>query len=315
MLFYRFPGKNINRKSGRFISCTFDELEGFVVSNFNGSAHWRFVEEDISDLIYFDKKEPFEISKSEYILKANQLIQAIRSLGLNKVVYSRISSITFDTSLAKELFYALEEKYPHALIYLFSDSELGTWIGATPEILFEQHGKCGITTALAGTKKSTETSDWDEKEKLEQEYVVQFISETLGTENSSNIEVHGPYEYYAGPVKHLKTDFLFECSTSTSRKLINKLHPTPAVCGLPKDFASEIISQIEEHNRELYTGYIGEISEQQLKLFVNLRCASLTKGKMHFYLGGGFTKDSLAEREWAETENKKKTLSDLIDLL
>ena len=315
MLLYRFPGKNIVRKSGSFIPCEHDALDGFVISNFTGTGSWRFQEDEQSDLLFLKQEHLNDISREDYLLKASQLVNAIRSLGLKKVVYSRIQTDDFDTSFAKELFYTLEEKYTEALVYFFSDKNLGTWIGASPEILFEQHGKCGITTSLAGTKEKDDTNEWRVKEILEQEYVSHYIFETLTQLGINNIETHGPYDYFAGPVKHLKTDFLFECSVSQARELLRSLHPTPAVCGLPKDFAAELISQIEDHDRELYTGFIGEITKEQTKLFVNLRCAKLTTGKIHYFLGGGFTKDSVAEQEWIETENKRKTLADLVDLL
>ncbi len=315
MLFYRFPGKQIQRKSGHFVPCSSSELEGFVLSTFSEGKYWRFIENELSDTLFLEGSVPCNQTKEEYILKANQLINAIRSLGLKKVVLSRVSSSTFDADNSRELFNLLEEKYPNALVYFFSDHELGTWIGASPEIIFEQHGLYGVTTSLAGTKKLEDSSDWTEKEKLEQDYVSLFIRETLNQEKIKNLEVHGPYEFNAGPVKHLKTDFLFECSQTKGKELLLGLHPTPAVCGLPKDFATEIIDQIEEHDRELYTGFIGEFGEDTAKIYVNLRCAKISKGAIHYFLGGGFTKDSIAESEWEETENKKKTIADLLEML
>ncbi|MBM3430166.1 MAG: hypothetical protein FJX99_04185 [Bacteroidetes bacterium] len=315
MLLYRFPGKKTQRKSGCFVPCSPPELEGFVISTFSGGKYWRFVESESSDALFLEGRVPSYQTKEEYILKANQLINAIRSLGLKKVVLSRVATNTFDTDKKRELFNLLEEKYPNALVYFFSDRELGTWIGASPEIIFEQHGQCGVTTSLAGTKKLEDSSSWTEKEKLEQDYVSLFIKETLNHEKIKNLEVHGPYEYKAGPVKHLKTDFLFECSQTRGKELLLGLHPTPAVCGLPKDFAAEIIKQIEEHDRELYTGFIGEFCPDSSKIYVNLRCAKITTGALHYFLGGGFTKDSIAETEWEETENKKKTIADLLEML
>lgn len=315
MLRYRFPGKEIIDKKGYFLACPRDEIEGFVVSNYNGEKFWKFVEADDNIELYFDEDVPYSISKENYLLKADQLVNAIKSLGLKKVVFSRVSTETFNSDIALSLFNKLEAHYPNAFVYFFSDRNIGTWLGATPEILYEQHGNYGVTTAMAGTKNSEDISGWNSKEILEQEYVSLYIKETLDNEGITNIESHGPYDYMAGPVKHLKTDFMFECEPAFAKKIINFLHPTPAVCGLPKDFASEIITQIEAHNREIYTGIIGEINEKQTKLFVNLRCAKLTKQNIHYFLGGGYTKDSDIEMEWQETENKKKTISELIELL
>ena len=53
---------------------------------------------------------------------------------------------------------------------------------------------------------------------------------------------------------------------------------------------------------------IGVVGEQSTQLFVNLRCAEIIQNQAYLYLGGGFTKDSTVESEWSETENKAKTL-------
>lgn len=315
MLIYRFPGGDIVKKSGHFIPCNENELDGFIVSTFSNQKFWKFKEEDVVENLQAKHEKPSEINRESYLIKAQQLIKAIQSLGLRKVVFSRIKSEDFNVQLSNELFILMEEKYPKALVYLFSDSTLGTWIGASPEILLEQYLNSGITTSLAGTKSIDDSSAWSEKEVLEQEYVTIHIQEILNEHEVQKIEMYGPYDYSAGPVKHLKTDFIFECSAYKALKLIQSLHPTPAVCGLPKDFALEIISQIETHNRELYTGIIGEFNENHSKLYVNLRCAKIMNNKIYYFLGGGFTKDSSPELEWLETENKKKTISDLIDLL
>jgi isochorismate synthase len=118
----------------------------------------------------------------------------------------------------------------------------------------------------------------------------------------------------AGPVKHLRTDFSFR-TTREETELLDALHPTPAVSGLPRALALEIIENIEEHDRSIYTGYIGLLSPKDSKIYVNLRCCQIRPGNMFLYLGGGYTKDSNPELEWEETENKSKTLLDLVQKL
>ena len=77
---------------------------------------------------------------------------------------------------------------------------------------------------------------------------------------------------------------------------------------MPQKEALALINEEEQHNRSLYAGVLGFISAEESKLFVNLRCAQLFEDKAHLYLGGGYTKDSIVENEWTETENKAKTL-------
>ena len=82
--------------------------------------------------------------------------------------------------------------------------------------------------------------------------------------------------------------------------------------GLPQKEAIELIDSIEEHKRSLYAGCIGVLGDRT-DLFVNLRCAQLIENEYFLYLGGGFTKDSIAKKEWQETENKSRTLLDILE--
>ena len=118
------------------------------------------------------------------------------------------------------------------------------------------------------------------------------------------------------------------------QSVIAKLHPTPAVCGLPKENAKQFILKNEDYKREYYTGFLGEINIKQAKtrntnrrnvennaygsvktishLFVNLRCLQIKDNQALIYVGGGITKDSVPENEWEETVAKSKTVKNLL---
>ncbi len=99
-------------------------------------------------------------------------------------------------------------------------------------------------------------------------------------------------------------------------KLIAGLHPTPAVCGLPKADAFLLIQKAELHNRKYYTGFLGPWKmENESQLFVNLRCAELGTDKINIYVGGGLTEASNPEAEYQETVHKSKTLLSVIENL
>ena len=315
MLIYRLPGKDIVQKSGRFIPIEGALKEGFIVGDFEGENKFLFEETNTSNSLYFKKEKPFVIEKQDYLRQGNVLIKTIKNLGIQKTVLSRIKESNFDETKSLDLFYLLAENYPEAFVYLFSDSNLGTWIGASPEVLLRKINKNGFTISLAGTKKSTDTDLWNEKEKKEQAYVSEFIEEELKALNVSEIEKSATYEYPAGPVKHLRTDFSFTFNEQSIDEVIRGLHPTPAVSGLPQNLSLEVIRQIEPHNREFYSGFIGEIDNQNASIFVNLRCCQISRGKIYLYIGGGYTVDSNPEMEWEETENKSRTILDLIQKL
>ena len=255
--------------------------------------------------------KPICYSKEEYLEKAETFIGEIQARNLSKAIFSRVKSHHSDKS-GKELFEALVVAYPSAFVYLISSQHFGTWIGATPEKLIRTKGEQGETVSLAGTMKVNDSANWGEKERFEQQFVSDFIEEQLTELEVKSLTIDGPHDRIAGPVKHLETQFRFEMNALSPIRIADKLHPTPAVSGLPQKEALDLIRSIETHDRSLYTGFIGVVGEET-DLFVNLRCAQIIENEYFLYLGGGFTKDSIAEKEWEETENKSRTLLNIIE--
>jgi isochorismate synthase len=316
MLIYRFPGKEIVFKSGRFKPAKSSIQYGFIVGDFEGENKYLFEENSENDAsFYYGSQNPHVLSKNDYLRQGNVLIATIKNLGIQKTVLSHVKENDFDEKRSIDLFHLLAEKYKDAFVYFFSDPLLGTWIGASPEILIRKINQNGFTISLAGTKKIADSVAWNEKEKKEQTYVTEFIEDELKLLEVSEIEKSGPYEIQAGPVKHLRTDFSFTLNKQTVEELIHALHPTPAVSGLPQSLSLEVIRQLETHKRELYSGFIGEVDDENASFYVNLRCCQIFPGKIYLYLGGGYTTDSIPEMEWQETENKSRTILDLIQKL
>jgi len=314
MLLYRFPGKAIVQKMGSFEKQVSFSSFGFIVCSFNGEEKYVFVEKE-QQTSEIPNKTIVSINKEEYLKQGEKLVAAIQNLGIQKTVLSRIETQNFDSEKALDLFYLLEKQYPTTFVYCFFDEILGTWLGASPEILFQLHGNSGFTIALAATKKSDDQSVWNQKETMEQAFVTDFIDERLSVIGVEDLEKNGPYEHQAGPVKHLKTDFSFSIGALSTFEILKALHPTPAVSGLPQTISLELINSLEKHQRELYAGYIGIVEKNEASIYVNLRCCQLSKGKIHLYLGGGYTKDSDPQHEWEETINKSKTILDLVQKL
>ncbi len=314
MLLYRFPGKEIVQKMGSFEKQASFSSSGFIVSSFNGEEKYLFVEKE-QQASEIPNKTIVSINKEEYLKQGEKLVAAIRNLGIQKTVLSRIHTQVFDSKNSLALFEQLEKAYPTAFVYYFEDADLGTWLGASPEILFQLHGNSGFTIALAATKKSDDQSVWNQKEIMEQAFVTDFIEESLSVIGVKDLEKNGPYEQQAGPVKHLKTDFSFSIGVLSTFEILKALHPTPAVSGLPQTISLELINSLEKHQRELYAGYIGSVEKNEASIYVNLRCCQLSEGKIHLYLGGGYTKDSDPQHEWEETINKSKTILDLVQKL
>ena len=91
--------------------------------------------------------------------------------------------------------------------------------------------------------------------------------------------------------------------------MLELLHPTSAVCGMPKMAALEFIQSHENYDREFYSGFLGPVNvENETNLFVNLRCTKIQNRTATLYAGGGITEDSIPEKEWQETELKCQTM-------
>jgi hypothetical protein len=129
--------------------------------------------------------------------------------------------------------------------------------------------------ALAGSVPRIGDKKWGEKEKLEHDYVVEFILQNLLNAGCTDIEKKGPQIIQAGDIEHMCTTFEAHGNFEQAVKLVVSMHPTPAVCGVPREEAFQIIKQTEKHPRLLYSGFLGIVSKQFFRLFVNLRCAKL----------------------------------------
>nr|WP_315029577.1 chorismate-binding protein [uncultured Chryseobacterium sp.] len=243
----------------------------------------------------------------EYSEKLRQVIEVIKENDLPKLVYSRRKIFTdFATIDYNESFKNLCRSYPNAFRYIFSEGK-NAWMGAFSEVL----GKFNKTThefetmALAGTLPVSE--EWSDKEVEEQKPVASYIQDILKN-YSDQVKQSATYDHISGNIKHLRTDFKTSIQPEDLDKLIQDLHPTPAVCGIPKDFCNENIRKYEKFPREFYAGYIKVETEDNIFYFVNLRCARLYKDTLHIFVGGGITDQSNPEKEWIETELKSEAI-------
>lgn len=208
-----------------------------------------------------------------------------------------------------QLFQRACERYPRMMICLVYTPQSGLWLAATPEILLAGKDHRWQTIALAGTMKYEEELRWSDKNIQEQRYVATYITRQL-EQFTHDFTEEGPRTARAGHLAHLRSDFLFSLpDESVVGDLLQALHPTPAVCGLPKQEAFRFIQQNEHHDRSYYSGFLGPLFlHRQTHLFVTLRCMQLFRDGYRLYAGGGLLKDSVEEQEWQETETKLDTI-------
>ncbi len=269
-----------------------------------------------------NSKTPHAADAASFQALVNKSVEHIEAGAFEKVVPSRTKSIppTFDVL---EAFEKLCARYPTAMVSLISTTEHGTWLGATPEILVSIEGnKIFKTVALAGTKPWQEGTDiknvaWTQKEIEEQALVERFVINCLKKIRLREYEEHGPKTIVAGNLMHLKSTFTVDMVATNFAQLgstmLSLLHPTSAVCGMPKEAALDFLQKHEGYDRELYSGYLGPVNMQgNTNLFVNLRCLQLKKEEAILYAGAGVTVDSDPNKEFEETELKMKTLENVI---
>ena len=255
---------------------------------------------------------------------------ALLNQQFSKLVLSRTEEHTLHITedQAKQLFLHACAKYPYLFVALINTPTTGIWLMATPETLIEQTEEGWKTMALAGTQKiekkcfcSVNTGEssqnlavvWQDKEQKEQQIVTDYIVECL-KKVDTKISVSKPHTVFSAELAHLRTDISFHLTNKTQLgKLLNSLHPTPAVCGLPQQEAKEFILKNEGYHRKYYSGFVGMMNVNNFKthFFVTLRCLNIAQEHITFYAGGGLLAASKEENEWQETENKLRTMKDL----
>ncbi|WP_445717324.1 isochorismate synthase [Flavobacterium sp.] len=252
-----------------------------------------------------NQKEAFEnlVSKG---------VTAIQQGEFDKVVLSRKIVLKEQIAIVAT-FQNLIATYPTAFRYLFFHPKVGLWMGATPEQLIKINQNQFETVALAGTQLYSENVIWTTKEIEEQQFVTDYIV-TKVKDKVTQFMVTDAKTVKAGNLAHLKSLISGDLTTDFHvNDLIKTLHPTPAVCGLPKERTIDFILKNEDYNRKYYAGFLGEYKkDNETDLFVNLRCLEVDKDTVNIYVGCGITKDSIPEKEFIETENKSMTMRNVL---
>jgi len=275
-------------------------------------------------------------NKNEHINLVSKGIETIENGSLKKVVLSRYETKELSITNPLSIFKKLYSNYSNAMVYCWYHPKVGLWLGATPELLFKAEGKQLTTISLAGTQPFNSNAEciWTIKEIEEQQIVTDYITKQIKP-YTEHINVSEVETVKAGNLLHLKSRITSLINESTNLKsIIEALHPTPAVCGFPKQDAKEFILKNESYNREYYTGFLGELNlrntktrnsnrrnvennayavvKTQSNFYVNLRCMQLKENRALIYVGGGITKDSNPENEWEETINKTATINKVL---
>ncbi len=339
-------GKNNSKAYFLEAHLYFDSSNDFIVENIHSKDKKKFEklnqtkkeffqklkqlqnEKDCKTPYFYPQSIPTATTKEMHEKAVDKAIKAMQNEEFQKVVISRNKLIDLDkngknTFDALEAYHKLEQTYKTAFVSLVSIPLVGTWMCATPELLVSQD-KNGIfrTMALAGTQSGKEVKElknalWRQKEIEEQALVSRYIINCFKKIRLREYEEIGPKTVRAGNILHLRTEFLVDTKQERFPQLatvmLELLHPTSAVCGMPKEITTQFILENEGYDRGFYAGYLGGINfKNGSSLYVHLRCMQLLENQAILYAGGGITADSDTDKEWQETEMKCQTIESVV---
>ena len=254
----------------------------------------------------------------------------IRAGRLRKVVLARTLLVDAGRALdVKQLLWRLRAVDPDCYVFAAPDPPPdlarpgGILVGASPELLVQRVGREVRATPLAGSAPRFGNFKRDqisarrllssEKDREEHAVVVEDVARVLGGYCDGLTHPREPELLGTANVWHLATPFAgrLHDPAVTALDLVAALHPTPAVCGLPREEAREVLSELEPIDRGFYAGPVGWIdADGDGEWAIALRCAEITGTTARLFAGAGIVADSVPEEELDETEAKFRALLD-----
>ena len=268
------------------------------------------------------------ISEYNWRIQVGSAIDAIKSGKLEKVVLARDISASSKSEInVRGLLQRLEIEYPSTWIFLVDGL-----IGATPELLVRLSKSLVTSRVLAGTIRKTGNEDRDltlaaslaksSKDLEEHEYAVRSVADALAPFCSSTNVPESPFVLHLSNVMHLATDVTGVLNDSAKQAdiftLIEKLHPSAAVCGTPTEEAKQLIKKLEQMNRGRYAGPVGWIdAHNDGEVAIALRCGELSSDRkmIRIFAGCGIVAGSDPVNEFAESQAKLMPMRTALETL
>lgn len=256
------------------------------------------------------------VEPEEWKQSVRDLVVGLREDELKKVVLARELRASFDKRISVEsVLMQLLEEQKASFTFAF-ESNGDCFIGASPERLVKKEGRNLYSTCLAGSiaRGKTKAEDDqlgntllnDEKNLIEHQYVVDMIKEAMENECHDILIPHKPELMKMRDIQHLYTPVVgIGKADSSLLQIVNSLHPTPALGGLPQREAVNKIREIEQLDRGFYAAPIGWLDfEGNGEFAVAIRSALIQGDEASLFAGCGIVEDSDAESEYVETKIK-----------
>lgn len=235
---------------------------------------------------------------------------------VKKIVLSRRSEIYLDKDISPiAIFNVLNKMNPDAFCFYCEIDEKNIFLGASPERLYIRHFREIKSDALAGTRPrgANEIVDKELEEELinsakdiqEHAYVLDCIKNAYEgicetrTDNGDTVvrkyvKVQHLFNEISGILKFGLNDL----------DIIRKIHPTPAVGGIPAKKSMGYLRDIEQYDRGWYAAPIGWLSKDKAEFAVGIRSGLIKDNRLILYAGAGIVNGSDPESEWNEIDNK-----------
>lgn len=192
----------------------------------------------------------------------------------------------------------------------------GTFLGSTPEHLLDLRGREARFEAIAGTAfgaSNAEALQSSIKDRWEHELVVAGISAAISPLVVRLEREPTPVARHFGALTHLVTSLRADLRAGVDAfEVAERLHPTPATGGVPRQAALDLLATVDVAARGWYAGGVAALFGDQAQVAVPLRCGLLRGCEAWLWAGAGIVEGSDPEREWDETRAK---LAPMLDAL
>lgn len=244
--------------------------------------------------------------------QVEEIRSEIRADVFEKVVAARHCVVELETGAGSlDVLKRLEERFPGCTRFALWQGD-AAFLGATPELLISRRGAAVLSEALAGSTAHGDAARMlaSKKEQEEHQLVVRAVLEALEPFCESLRSAPEPRVRELPNVLHMQTPVEGRLRDSTHvLDLVQALHPTPAVGGVPTREAIDWIVDHEDLPRGWYSAPVGWTDANgDGEFFVALRSGLLRDGKAWVYAGAGIMADSDPDAEYAETELKMQAL-------
>ena len=259
------------------------------------------------------------INPDQWHLSVNKTLDYILSGQVQKIVLAREVSLETAASIDSfDLLAAWQQRTPNSFSFLF-DFDGGIFLGCSPERLMSRRQRLISSESLAGTTPRGKTPEEDfrlgqlllEDPKLcrEHELVSQFVMEKIAPFVTELTASDRAGIFKLDRIQHRYLPIKGQLKPQVQDvDLLQQLHPTPAVGGLPQAQAQAFIRENESFDRGWYSGVVGVISEDNADYVVAIRSALVEGNRIHCYSGVGLVEGSVADAEWHELESKIESL-------